>query len=68
MARSLGDPIQRLMGLMFKAHPWHGVSIGEKAPDGASCIVVIAAPARAPRRSPRGWNTSAPYVGHTRIG
>ena len=33
MARSLGDPIQRLMSLMFKAHPWHGVSIGEKAPE-----------------------------------
>lgn len=30
--RGGSDPFQRLLGLMFKAHPWHGVSIGEKAP------------------------------------
>jgi inorganic pyrophosphatase len=41
MARSLGDPIQRLMGLMFKAHPWHGVSIGEKAPDVVTAYIEI---------------------------
>ncbi len=27
------DPIGRLMGLRFKSHPWHGVEIGEKAPE-----------------------------------
>ena len=30
--RVRSDPFQRLLGLMFKAHPWHGVSIGEEAP------------------------------------
>ena len=41
MARSLGDPIQRLMSLMFKAHPWHGVSIGEKAPEIVTAYIEI---------------------------
>src|SRR4026208_283605 len=41
MGRSLGDPIQRLMGLMFKAHPWHGVSIGEKAPEVVPAYIEI---------------------------
>jgi len=27
------DPIGKLMGLRHKAHPWHGVDIGENAPD-----------------------------------
>jgi inorganic pyrophosphatase len=27
------DPIGRLMGLRYKSHPWHGVSIGEDAPE-----------------------------------
>jgi inorganic pyrophosphatase len=26
------NPIERLMGLLFRAHPWHGVSIGKNAP------------------------------------
>jgi inorganic pyrophosphatase len=26
------NPIERLMGLLFKAHPWHGVAIGKNAP------------------------------------
>ena len=41
MARSAGDPIQRLMSLMFKAHPWHGVSIGEQAPDVVTAYIEI---------------------------
>lgn len=27
------DPIGKLMGLRHKAHPWHGVDIGEDAPE-----------------------------------
>jgi len=27
------DPIGRLMGLRYKSHPWHGVDIGENAPE-----------------------------------
>jgi len=26
------DPIGRLMGLRYKSHPWHGIDIGDKAP------------------------------------
>lgn len=26
------DPLWQLMGLLFKAHPWHGVPIGKEAP------------------------------------
>ncbi|WP_455378639.1 inorganic pyrophosphatase [Petrachloros mirabilis] len=41
MTRGKGDPIQRLMSLMFKAHPWHGVSIGEKAPEVVTAYIEI---------------------------
>ncbi|HEU4685077.1 MAG TPA: inorganic pyrophosphatase [Nitrospira sp.] len=41
MGRAGGDPIQRLMSLMFKAHPWHGVSIGEQAPDIVTAYIEI---------------------------
>lgn len=33
MADKLSDPIGRLMGLRYKSHPWHGIYIGNKAPD-----------------------------------
>ncbi len=33
------DPIGRLMGLRYKSHPWHGVSIGDKAPEVITCFV-----------------------------
>jgi len=32
MVEKLSDPIVRLMGLRYKSHPWHGVTIGEEAP------------------------------------
>lgn len=32
MADKLSDPIGRLMGLRYKSHPWHGVQIGNSAP------------------------------------
>ena len=35
------DTAQRLMGLIFKAHPWHGVSIGEKAPEVVTAYIEI---------------------------
>ena len=41
MSRAGGDPIQRLLGLMFKAHPWHGVPIGEGAPDVVTAYIEI---------------------------
>ena len=33
------DPIGRLMGLRYKSHPWHGVDIGENAPDVINCFI-----------------------------
>ncbi len=41
MKRAGGDSIQRLMSLMFKAHPWHGVSIGERAPEVVTAYIEI---------------------------
>ncbi|THJ17896.1 MAG: inorganic pyrophosphatase [Nitrospira sp. CG24B] len=39
--RAGSDPFQRLLGLMFKAHPWHGVSIGDEAPDVVTAYIEI---------------------------
>ncbi len=39
MANRIMDPIGRLMGLRYKSHPWHGVEIGDKAPDILTCFV-----------------------------
>ncbi len=33
MSNKLMDPIGRLMGLRYKSHPWHGVDIGNDAPE-----------------------------------
>ena len=33
MSNKLMDPIGKLMGLRYKSHPWHGVDIGDKAPE-----------------------------------
>ena len=41
MGQTVSDPIQRLTKLLFKAHPWHGVSIGEKAPDIVTAYIEI---------------------------
>ncbi len=35
----LMDPIGKLMGLRYKSHPWHGVYIGNEAPDIITCYV-----------------------------
>jgi inorganic pyrophosphatase len=32
MATDKSDPLWTLLGLLFRAHPWHGVSIGPEAP------------------------------------
>ena len=33
------DPFATLLGLRYKAHPWHGVEIGPKAPDQITCYI-----------------------------
>jgi len=35
----LMDPIGKLMGLRYKSHPWHGVDIGEDAPEVITCFI-----------------------------
>lgn len=33
MSNKIMDPIGKLMGLRYKSHPWHGVEIGQNAPE-----------------------------------
>ena len=38
----LMDPIVgQLMGLRYKSHPWHGVNIGDDAPENITCFIEI---------------------------
>jgi inorganic pyrophosphatase len=37
----IDDSALRLMSLMFRAHPWHGVSIGETAPEVVTAYIEI---------------------------
>ncbi|MFO7880592.1 MAG: inorganic pyrophosphatase [Bacteroidota bacterium] len=41
MADKLSDPIGRLMGLRYKSHPWHGVNIGEDAPEIVTAFIEL---------------------------
>ena len=35
------QPIWQLMGRLFRAHPWHGVRLGEKGSDVVTCYIEI---------------------------
>jgi inorganic pyrophosphatase len=35
------DPIWKMMGLLFKPHPWHGIPIGDNAPDRVTVFIEI---------------------------
>ncbi len=35
------EPLWTLLGLLFKAHPWHGVEIGHEAPDVVTAYIEI---------------------------
>ena len=35
------EPTWSLMNLLYRSHPWHGVSIGEDAPDEIHCYIEI---------------------------
>ncbi len=35
------DDPGRLLGFLFRSHPWHGVSVGANAPDVVTCFVEI---------------------------
>ena len=41
MVDKLSDPIGRLMGLRYKSHPWHGVSIGKNAPYEVTAFIEV---------------------------
>ena len=41
MVDRISDPIGRLMGLRYKSHPWHGVFIGEKAPEELTAFIEV---------------------------
>lgn len=41
MKDKLSDPIGRLMGLRYKSHPWHGVHIGENAPEIVTSFIEV---------------------------
>jgi inorganic pyrophosphatase len=35
------EPLWELMGLLFKAHPWHGIDIGQQAPNVVTTYIEI---------------------------
>src|SRR5437588_4896619 len=35
------EPLWELLGLLFQAHPWHGVSIGDEAPEVVTAYIEI---------------------------
>ncbi len=39
MASKLNDPIARLMGLRYKSHPWHGLDLGDDAPNSVMAFI-----------------------------
>ncbi|NOU17382.1 MAG: inorganic pyrophosphatase [Bacteroidales bacterium] len=42
MNNMIMDPIVgKLMGLRYKSHPWHGIDIGEEAPEIVTCFIEV---------------------------
>lgn len=39
MGNKINDPIARLMGLRYKSHPWHGIEVGEQAPEVVTAFI-----------------------------
>lgn len=35
------QPLWKLLGVLFKAHPWHGVSPGEHVPEEVQCFIEV---------------------------
>src|SRR5713101_6323696 len=35
------QPLWKLLSVLFKPHPWHGVSPGEDAPDIINCFIEV---------------------------
>lgn len=41
MGNSQAEPLWKLMGVLFKAHPWHGIPIGDHAPEIVTTYIEI---------------------------
>ena len=41
MSKDNAEPLAKLLSLLFKAHPWHGVSIGNDAPEVVTTYIEI---------------------------
>src|SRR5437868_1068159 len=41
MSKENAEPLAKLLGLLFKAHPWHGVPIGAEAPEVVTAYIEI---------------------------
>lgn len=39
MAKMMDPMVGRLMGLRYKSHPWHGINIGDQAPDRITAFI-----------------------------
>lgn len=39
MGNKINDPIARLMGLRYKSHPWHGLEVGDGAPEVVTAFI-----------------------------
>lgn len=39
MGNKVNDPIARLMGLRYKSHPWHGLDVGDYAPESVMAFI-----------------------------
>jgi len=39
MRNKVNDPIARLMGLRYKSHPWHGIDVGDNAPQTVTAFI-----------------------------
>lgn len=39
MGNKINDPIARLLGLRYKSHPWHGIEVGDDAPDFVTAFI-----------------------------
>jgi inorganic pyrophosphatase len=41
VSQQQNEPLLGLLGLLFRAHPWHGVSSGAQAPEQVTCYIEI---------------------------
>jgi inorganic pyrophosphatase len=41
MNTSSQQPLWKLLGVLFKPHPWHGISPGERVPDVLQCFIEV---------------------------